>query len=145
MTRKLRFEHRYAVSPDRLFDLAIDLDTLEAVTKPWIQFHHLPSGPVREGQVIDVAMSVLGLFPVRPYKMRIELCDPARRRMRSVEDGMGVRRLIHDLEVVADGDGARLIDRVEIEAGWKTPFAAVFAWLTFRWRHPLRLRLLRGG
>ena len=143
MPKVLRFEHAYPASADRLFQLVIDLDTLDAVTKPWVQFHHLPSGPVHEGQVIDVALSVFGVFPVRPYRMRVVLCDAQTRRMRSEEDGMGIHRLTHELKVKPGGDGAILYDRVEIDAGWITPLVAAWAWVIYRWRHHIRLRLLR--
>lgn len=142
MTRVLTFEHRYPVGPDRLFRLVTDLDTLDAVTKPWVQFHHLPSGPVHSGQVIDVAMSLFGLLPVRPYRMRVVLCDSRTRRMRSEEDGMGIHKLTHELSVTGDAQGAKLLDRIEIDAGWKTPCVALWAWVIYRWRHHIRLRLL---
>lgn len=142
MARTLEFEHFYPFGPDRVFALVTDLDTLEAVTRPWVQFHHLPSGPVREGQLIDVAISLFGVLPVRPYTIRIRACDPAKRRMRSEESGGGVRRLVHELRVVPDPKGAKLIDRVEIEAGWLTPLAAAFARFIYRWRHHVRLKLL---
>jgi len=142
MPRTLTFEHRYPVSADRLFDLVSDLDTLHAVTQPWIQFHHLPSGPVHTGQVVDVAISVLGLLPVRPYRMRVTQCDRAAWRMQTQEDGIGVHRLIHDLQVYPDGSEARLLDRIDIDAGWKTPLFAILAWGLYRWRHHVRLRLL---
>lgn len=143
MTRTLTFDHSYPVDPDRLFALVTDLDTLDAVTKPWVQFHHLPSGPVKAGQVIDVAVSFLGLLPARPYTMRIVFCDGQTRRMRSEESGMGALRLLHTVAVLPETGGARLIDRIEIDAGWKTPTVAALAWLSYRWRHHLRLRLLR--
>ncbi|MBE1284796.1 MAG: hypothetical protein GJ676_15910 [Rhodobacteraceae bacterium] len=143
MPRTLTFEQNYPVDPDRLFDLVIDLDTLDAVTKPWVQFDHLPSGPVRAGQVIDVAMSLFGLWPRQPYTMRVTECDPETRRMATLEEGMGVTRLFHELEVRDAGDGTSvLLDRVEIEAGWKTSLVAVSAWLLYRWRHHIRMRLL---
>jgi len=143
MRRKLRFENSYPVSADRLFALVTDLDTLEAVSKPWVQLHHLPSGQVRAGQTIDVAMSLFGLFPGRPYRMSVILCDPVTRLMRSEERGMGVQRLTHDLSVRSDGNGAVLVDQIEIEAGWRTPFIVVCAWFAYRWRHHVRLRLLK--
>lgn len=145
MQKTLNFEHRYPVSPDRLFALVTDLDTLDAVSKPWLQFHHLPSGPVHAGQIIDVAVSLFGVFPVLPYRMQVTDCDPVTRRMRSLEDGAGVRQLVHELTVSAEGRGARLVDRVRIDAGWRTPFAAMCARLLYRWRHHARLRLLRRG
>ena len=142
MPRTLIIENRYPVDADRLFALVTDLDTLEAVTRPWVRMDHLPSGQVREGQVIDVAMSVFGLLPMRPYRMRVTEFDPLARRMTSVEDGMGVQRLCHALSVSSDGDGAILCDRIEIDAGWLTGPVMVWARLTYRWRHHVRLRLL---
>lgn len=142
MRRKLTFENYYPVDADRLFSLVTDLDTLEAVSRPWMQIHHLPSGPVRKGQIIDVAMSFCGVLPVSPYRMRIVVCDPHERRMRSEEDGMGVSRLVHEVTVRETGDGAVLKDHVELDAGWKTPAVTICARLMYRRRHPIRRRLL---
>jgi hypothetical protein len=147
MVRVLTFEHRYPVPPDRLFGLVTDLDTLDAVTRPWVRFEHLPSGPVREGQIIDVAVSLFGLLPMRPYRMRVVLCDPAARLMTSEEDGLGVNKLIHALEVVpgAQPGTSLLKDRIEIDAGWKTALVSIWAWIIYRWRHHIRLRLLTAN
>lgn len=142
MSRILAFEHSYPVSPGRLFELVTDLDTLEAVTRPWVQFHHLPSGLVHEGQVIDVALSAFGVFPVRPYRMRVVKCDPVARIMRSEEDGMGIHKLTHELHVLPENGGARLVDHIEIDAGWLTPLVTMWAHIIYRRRHPIRLRLL---
>lgn len=143
MRTTLTFEHSYPVDPDRLFALTRDLDTLEAVTKPFVQFDHLPSGPVEAGQVVDVAVSIFGVFPGQPWRMRIVVCDAETRRLTSEEDGMGVDRLLHEIEVREDHEGARLVDRILIEAGWwLLPLAAGWAWIMYRWRHRARLRLL---
>lgn len=144
MRTSLTLTHDYSVGPDRLFDLVTDLDTLDAVTKPWVQIHHLPSGPVHGGQVIDVALSVLGILPARPYKIRILCCDAAARQMQSEETGLGVR-LLHRVEVLPVAAGARLIDRIDIDAGWRTPLVAAFVRASYRWRHRKRLGLLRDG
>lgn len=145
MTTTLTFEQFYPADPDRLFALVIDLDTLDAVAWPFLQFHHLPSGPVREGQVIDMAVSLFGLLPARPYRIRITRCDPEARQMDTDEDGMAVRSLRHALEVRPEGAGAKLIDRIAIDAGWITPLAAAFVWASYRWRRHRRLGLLRAG
>lgn len=145
MHKTLILEQVYPVDPDRLFRLVTDLDTLDAVTKPWVQFQHLPSGQVREGQVIDVAVSAFGLFPMLPYRMRVTRFDPEARLMRSEEDGLGIHMLTHELEVVPEAGGARLIDRIEIDAGWKTPVFTAWAQLIYGWRHHIRLRLLQEG
>ncbi len=145
MHKKLKFEHRYSVDADRLFALVSDLDTLDAVSRPWVQIHHLPSGHVHTGQTIDVALSVFGVFPLRPYRMHVVDCDPVRRCIRSEEDGMGVHRLTHDIEVVQDAGESVLIDRIDIDAGWLTPIVAIYARIIYNWRHHIRVRLLEAG
>ncbi|MEY8841675.1 hypothetical protein AB9K41_21825 [Cribrihabitans sp. XS_ASV171] len=144
MRKVLTLQNSYPVPPDRLFDLVTDLDTLEAVARPWVRFHHLPSGPVREGQVIDIDLSLFGVLPAQAYKMVVTRMDRDARCMVSEERGAGVRKLVHVLQVAAGpGGGSILSDRIEIEAGWAMPFVSGFVWITHRWRHPVRRRLLR--
>lgn len=142
MQKRLKFEHRYKVSADRLFALVIDLDALEAVSKPLLQIHHLPSGPVRQGQGIDVAYSLFGLFPQRPYRMFIRRCDATALRLRSEEHGVGIQRLVHEIEVSPDGNSSVLREWIEVDAGWRTQIVAACIWVLFHWRHRVRLRLL---
>jgi hypothetical protein len=142
MAKRLTFRHGYPVDPDRLFAMATDLDVLDAVCRPWVQFDHLPSGPVHTGQHIDVALSIFGLVPAQPYSMQVVSCDRVARRMRSEEHGAGITWLVHELRVEPAGTGAILIDEVEIEAGWKTLAMALCAQILYRWRHRMRLRLL---
>jgi len=72
----------YPVDADTLFALASDLDALDAVSKPFVVFDHLPSGPIRAGQVIDVDVSIFGLLPSQPYRMHVVECNPLARRFR---------------------------------------------------------------
>ncbi|MCE8524445.1 SRPBCC family protein [Ruegeria pomeroyi] len=143
MRRTLLLDHIYDADPDRLFGLVTDLDTLDAVIHPWMRLDHLPSGPVHQGQVIDVDLSMLGLFPSQPYRMEVTLFDAATRRMVSEESGHGLRRLVHELQVLPAGAGARLVDRIEVEAGWAAPFLLFWLRITHAWRHHVRKRLLR--
>lgn len=145
MPKRLQLEHRYPAGADRVFALVSDLDVLEAVSKPWVQFNHLPSGPVRTGQKLDVALSILGIWPARSYGIYVRSCDPDARLLHSEERGMGIRRLTHEVQVLTDRDGCVLVDRLYIDAGWRTPFVTGFAWFMSRWRHRIRLRLLHEG
>lgn len=142
MQRRLVFEHDYPVDADRMFALVSDLDTLDAVSAPWLRFDHLPSGPVTTGQRIDVELSVLCVFPPRPYSMVITECDRAARHLRSVESGLGIRELVFDLTVRPTGKGCVVAESVEIDAGWLTPVVAFYARVIHFWRHRLRMRLL---
>ncbi|MEO9780188.1 MAG: hypothetical protein ABJH07_13220 [Sedimentitalea sp.] len=145
MARQLTFRHRYPVDADRLFAMAIDLDVLEAVSRPWVQFDHLPSGPAQIGQRIDVALSLLGVLPAQSYSMHVVTCDPEARLLRSEEHGMGIIRLVHELKVEPSDIGALQIDRVVIDAGWRTEIAALWVRLIYRWRHRVLRRLLKTG
>lgn len=145
MVRRLTFRHRYPVDADRLFAMAIDLDVLEAVSRPWVQFDHLPSGSAQIGQRIDVALSLLGVLPAQPYSMHVVTCDTDARLLRSEEHGMGIVRLVHELKVEPVDGGAFQIDQVEIDAGWRTGMAAFWVRNIYRWRHRILRRLLDSG
>lgn len=142
MRRTLTFRHCYAVDADRLFALVSDLDTLDAISGPWLRFHHLPSGPVAEGQVIDVGISVLCLFPERPYRIQVVTLDPMARKLTSEESGLGIRRLVHAVEVRPDGRHSVLLERIDVNAGALTPAIAAFARIAHKWRHFRRRSLL---
>ena len=112
-----------------------------------VQFEMLVYRPeqheIVEGQVIDVDMSLFGLFPARPYKIVVTKCAGTQHVMTSDETSMG-SHLVHMLEVRPSGEGASvLVDRIEVEAGWAAPLVAMWLWLTHHWRHHVRLRLLR--
>ena len=144
MKKTLTFRHVYPTDPDRLFELVTDLDTLEAVTRPWMRFDHLPSGPVHEGQVIDVDLSLFGLLPARPYRMVVTKCTDAGHQMTSDETGMGTH-LVHRLEVHPCAQGAELVDIIEVESGWAAPIVTLWLCLTHHWRHHIRMRLVRSS
>jgi hypothetical protein len=142
MRKTLSFSHGYAIDADRLFALVSDLDTLDAISEPLLRFHHLPSGPVFEGQIIDIGLSVCCVLPERPYKMQVVALDPNARRLRTEESGLGVRRIVHEVEVRGETDRSVLQQRLEIEAGALTPLIAAFAWVIHQWQHHRRRILL---
>ncbi|MCV6585851.1 MAG: hypothetical protein OIF47_09980 [Marinibacterium sp.] len=139
----LNVSHRYPVSADALFQAVADLDQLDHVNRPLLQFDHLPSGPVRRGQVIEVAVSLFGLFPGAPYRMRISECDAQTRVISTVEEGFGVSRVDHRIEVQPAGAGAELIERLSFAAGWRGPVIWLWLHALFVVRHYRRLRFLR--
>ncbi|MDK3071908.1 hypothetical protein QO034_02185 [Sedimentitalea sp. JM2-8] len=142
MRRTLTFRHGYAVDADRLFALVSDLDTLDAISGPWLRFLHLPSGPVVQGQVIDVGVSVFCLFPERPYRMQVVVFDPVARKLRSEESGLGIRKMVHGVQARPDGRHSVLLEHIDIDAGSLTPVVAAFVWIAHKWRHYRRRSLL---
>ncbi|WP_420860961.1 SRPBCC family protein [Algirhabdus cladophorae] len=137
--------HYYDVPPERLWALVTDFGALEYVMKGLIAFKGAPQGRTFTGQKADVQVSVMGLLPYQDYTMEVILCDDDAMQMNSSEKGAGVKSWRHSLQVVADGQGARLHDTIEIDAGLMTPIFAAWARYMYRARHKPRLKLFADG
>ncbi|MEO1686549.1 MAG: SRPBCC family protein [Pseudomonadota bacterium] len=142
MTAVVAVVHDYPVSTDRLWDVVTDYDALAKIMRGWARFRGLPEGRVQAGQGVDAAVSLFGLLPARPWRMEIQHLDPEARRLRSREAGLGARAWIHEIAVDPCPAGARLTDRVTVDAGWRTPVYAVFARAMLRGRHGPRCKAL---
>lgn len=142
MTAVVATVHDYAVTPERLWEVVTDYGALSKVMKGWARFSGLPEGRVEAGQTLDLKVSPLGLPPARPWRIEIERLDPAARRLRSRESGAGVKTWMHEIAVDPCPAGARLTDRITLDAGWRTPFYAWFARAMLRGRHAPRCKVL---
>lgn len=143
--RTVHLTHDYPVSPDRLWALATDYEALARVMEGVVAFDGLPEGRVREGQKIDVMVSLFGKLPAQPYHMEVVECDDSRMVLRSSETGVGVKAWRHTMRVTPTAEGSRLTDRIEIEAGVLTGLFALWARYLYGARHKPRLRLLTAG
>lgn len=143
--RVIELQHDYPVAPDRLWALVTDYGALAESVAGLIAFDGLPEGRVEQGQAVEVQTSLFGRLPKRPYRMEVPFCDHGARRLRSREHGMGVRRWEHEMAVDPIPGGARLSERVEIDAGLATPLFAAWARFMYRARHAPRLRMLEAG
>lgn len=132
----------YPVSADKLWQVATDLDDLNEIAGRAISFRGLPNGRLTTGRSIDVTISLLGLLPRRAYHIEVLECDDIRRTLRSSERGAGVDAWLHTMVVSETAEGSVLIDRIEIEAGWLTLAASIWAKFVYRRRHGPRLRIL---
>ena len=142
MPRTVTLTHDYPHPPAAVWQVATDLDDLAEVCRPLLRFSGLPSGRIRQGQVIEVGVRLFGILPEQPYRMTVVELDDDAMTFRSDENGSGVEYWRHTLSVTADGPGARLTETIEIEAGRATPAFAAWARLLYRRRHPGRLRIL---
>lgn len=125
--------HDYPVPPERLWALVTDLDNLEAMNTPLIKFTALPDGHLHTGLVIDTHVSVYGVLPAQPYRIEVLTCDDDAMLVETAESGSGVRNWNHTITVIPTTTGARLTDRIEIDAGFLT-FAYVW-WARKLYRH----------
>ncbi|MDJ0823818.1 MAG: SRPBCC family protein [Paracoccaceae bacterium] len=140
--RRVTVVHDYPVPPQQVWALVSNYDSLQTVMRGKIAFADLPAGDIRQGDDLALRVSLFGLFPWRPYKLRIETCDAAAMHLQSREAGLGLCHWAHRIEVIPHNGGARLTDIIDIDAGWKTPIVSAFATWMLRARHRPRLRLL---
>ena len=140
--RTVVLTHDYPVPAGRLWALVTDYDALAEVMQGLASFEGLPSGRTQTGQILDVQVSLLGKLPPQPYRMEVLDCDDVAMVLRSDEKGAGVRSWRHTLRVTPTETGSRLTDRIEIDAGWKTPIFAAWARYMYGARHKPRLRML---
>ena len=81
-------------------------------------------------------------MPPQPYAMTVVSCDDDAISFQSDEKGAGVRKWAHHLQVLPEGDGARIEEEIEIKAGLLTPLFYLWARTLYRHRHKPRLKLL---
>lgn len=135
--------HEYPVTPERLWAVTMDLGSLAVMNAPLIVFGDLGGERLAAGAVIDTEVSVYGRLPAQPYRIEVLECDDATMRARTSETGAGVKSWNHTITVTpVAGGGARLSDRIEIDAGWKTPLFAWWARKLYRHRDGPRKTLL---
>lgn len=140
--RTVRLSHEYTANPHELWAICIDLDALADMMDGLVSFEGLPSGQIYEGQEIDVQVSLFGRLPSQPYHMRVDECDANAMRVRSTEFGAGVQSWRHTMIVEPTSGGSKLIDVIEIEAGWLTWAFALWARYVYQSRHAARQKML---
>lgn len=132
----------YNCSADDLWAITKDLDALVQMNAKMVRMEGVPSGDMYEGQQIDAQVSLFGKLPAQPYGITILQVDDTARMFRSTEQGSGVKSWNHVGRVEETPNGAKLIDHIDIDAGWKTPLVVGWANILYRARHKPRLRLL---
>lgn len=134
--------HDYAVPAPALWAIVTDYDALAEVMQGVVEFEGLPPGRTKTGQSFEVMVSLFGKLPQQPYQMDVLESSDKAMLLRSSERGAGVKRWLHTLTVVPTPSGCRLVDQIEIDAGFLTPLFALWARYLYRARHKPRLRML---
>ena len=146
MARPLVLTHDYDAPPDAVWRVATDYACFARAMEGVATFDGMPAtGRVTEGQVLEVKVRLFGRLPPMDYRMEVVACDDAARTFRSVERGGAVRSWVHELSVDPRGTGARLTDRVTVDAGPMTPLMRLWARFVYRRRHRPRQEMLRNG
>ena len=131
--------------PEAVWTRLLETATLEHVAAPLLRFR--PEGrplPRRwtPGTWRVQLRGPLGL-PLGWQEIQVSFPDapPPLRRVRDDGRGALARRWDHVIEIAPEGAGTRYVDRVMIEAGWRTPAIRLFARLFYAHRQR-RLRRL---
>jgi hypothetical protein len=136
-------------APDRVWAEVQRPALLMHVAAPMVRFR-----PVDPAALPDVwgdgphvlSMALGGVLPLGRQVIDISRPAPsgAVRFLRDDGSSAQVRRWDHLISVAPERDGTRYVDRVEIEAGWRTPVVAAFARRFYRHRQR-RLRALAAA
>lgn len=140
--RKIHLTHTYTFPARNVWDVAIDYDCLAEVMQGLVTFEGLPKGRVEQGQSSTVMVSLFGKLPAQPYHMDVVTFDDDAMTFTSSERGAGVRSWHHTLRVEQTETGSRLLDTIEIDAGWRTALFVLWARFLYAKRHAPRQRIL---
>ena len=139
-----------AAPPERISAEIMRPALLLHVSAPMLRFQPIdpPALPEtwRDGQY-KLRMLAFGILPVGWQTVGLET-QPMRGEVWSIRDnghGAMIKTWDHMIEVAPDGDGSRYTDRVTVDAGWLTPFVALFARIFYRHRQRRWRRLVANG
>lgn len=141
MTETVVIENIYAVPPAKLWELAIDLDANRRATRGFVSMGS-PGGHMYKGQHLDLRVSPLGIIPPFDWQIDVLECDWQARVLRTREQGPLLQALDVTLTVEPAPQGARLHERLEINAGRLTGVAARILEQIYRSRYTPRRKML---
>ena len=142
MAARVEVTALYDADPDATFAAALNFDELMEAMSGLAVYEGLDPGTVaEEGKTYRVDVTFWGLLKMTGHTMFVEKLDVPNRELQSREGGNGIERWDHNLSVHPENGKARWVDRIDIEAGWQTPFVARFARFVYTRRHKHRKAL----
>lgn len=136
----------FPASRDAVFERLQRLETLQYIARPYASFE--PIGTTESIWTVDSVSSYrFRLFCLIPYGTHtIRIVRFAPEGVSSREGNEHVPVWNHDITMrPLDGARTEYTDRVEIKAGWKTPFIWLWANAFYAHRQRKWIRLLRKG
>ena len=135
----------FSAPRDAVFGKLQRLETLQAIAKPWATFEPVgeAGGVWTVGGVSSWRFRLFGVIPFGVHTIRIVRFDG--NGISSREGNARVPVWTHDITLEAlDNAHTRYTDRVEIQAGWKTPFVWLWARGFYAHRQRKWIRLLEA-
>lgn len=140
--RTITVSERYDVTADRLWAHVVSYASLEALMSGPLVRVRCPEGEEQVGHDVALTFRLLGAVPIGNWRFKVVERDDARRRLKSEEQGTGVRSWSHEIDITSDGAGSRLTDTITIDAGGLTSLVCAFARRDYTRRHAQRKRML---
>ena len=134
----------FPVDRDRVFQKLRQLSTLQAVAAPYATFEPVMDAPPawEVGGTSSYRLRMFGLIPFGTHTIHIVRFDPDGISSREGNEHVPVWN--HDIKLrPLDDDRTEYTDRVEVHAGWKTPFIWLWAEAFYAHRQRKWIRLLR--
>ena len=134
----------FPASRDAVFEKLQKLETLQTIAKPYATFDPVgTAAPVwTVGSTSSYRFRLFGVIPFGIHTIHIVRFDPEGVSSREGNEHVPVWN--HDITLVpVDGSHTRYTDRVEIRAGWKTPFICLWANAFYAHRQRKWIRLLK--
>ena len=136
-------EHDYDAAPADVWHVATDFACFLEAMKGIATFDGMPTqGRVKAGQSFDTKVRLFGRMPPMDYHMEVVACDDEAMRFESHEYGGSIKSWRHALQVTETPRGARLTDRIQIDAGLMTPLMRLWAKFVYNRRHQPRVQML---
>ena len=136
----------FPASRDVVFGKLQRLETLQYIAKPYATFEPVGAAmPVwAVGGTSAYRFRLFGVIPFGTHTIRIVRFDPEGICSREGNEHVPVWN--HDIALVPlDDSHTKYTDRVEIRAGWKTPFVWLWANAFYAHRQRKWVRLLKKG
>lgn len=138
MPRTITIEAVYPRAPEVIFAEALNLSEMKAAMAGIARYDGLPDGIVAEGDEMTVDVTMWGWLKTRNHVMRVERLDHAALVLQSREHNPQVKRWDHKLSLSEHPQGALWTDEIVLDAGWQTPFTALFCRYVYTQRHKRR-------
>ena len=136
MTKLIQITAEYDGAADAVFAQAMRLSDLRASTRT----ADAPEseGEIAEGQTYQTDIALRSGLTIRGHQIKVERLDPVRRQMQLHEDNSQVRRWDRLISVQPLRVGAVWVDRVILDAGWRTGLVARLVAQVYAQQHARR-------
>lgn len=130
---------------DVVWEKLQQMQTLQYIAWPLATFKPLQEGPMvwRQGEVFKFNLKLFGIFSFGTHTIDVVVFDGETKKVYTQERNRSVPLWNHCIVLKQEGNYTDYCDKVEIGAGWKTAFVALWAGMFYhhrqrRWRKLLR-------